>query len=164
MKPRPNALGCRIHRFCAVLSRTGTRRPYFRNDDIRIAERRRGLWVGWTADVFGETPLQGTIVGHERPLPAALVACANCHPAGSRAALKTAIGPRLDKSTTDTGRRRGGPPSRFTSTTFCRLLRTGVDPAYIVISRQMPRYDLRDDQCFSLWQYLVGLGDEVRRE
>ena len=113
---------------------------------------------------FGETPLQGTIVGHERPLPAALVACANCHPAGSRAALETAIGPRLDKSTTDTGRRRGGPPSRFTSTTFCRLLRTGVDPAYIVISRQMPRYDLRDDQCFSLWQYLVGLGDEVRRE
>jgi hypothetical protein len=114
---------------------------------------------------FGETPLQGTIVGHERPLPAELVACANCHPAGSRSALDTAIGPRLDKSTmTDTGWRRGGPPSRFTSTTFCRLLRTGVDPAYIVISRQMPRYDLRDDQCFSLWQYLVGLGDEVRRE
>ena len=114
---------------------------------------------------FGEAPLQGTIVGHERPLPAELVACANCHLAGSRSALDTAIGPRLEKSTmTEAGRRRGGPPSRFTSTTFCRVLRTGVDPAYIVISRQMPRYDLRDDQCFSLWQYLVGLGDEVRRE
>jgi hypothetical protein len=108
----------------------------------------------------GEMPLQGTIFGHDRPSPAELVSCANCHMAGSPPASGEAFGPRLDRSTlTEARSRRGGPPSHFSATSFCRLLRTGVDPAYIVITRQMPRYELSDDQCLYLWQYLVGLTD-----
>lgn len=56
--------------------------------------------------------------------------------------------------------RRGGPPSLFSTTSFCRILRTGVDPVYVVISRQMPRYTLSDDQCLDLWRYLMETSDE----
>jgi hypothetical protein len=109
----------------------------------------------------GETQLRGTIVGHDRPLPPELVSCANCHVGGSQPAAGEAFGPLLDRSTlTEARSRRGGPPSRFSPTSFCRLLRTGVDPACILITRQMPRYQLADDQCLDLWQYLVGPTDE----
>jgi len=40
------------------------------------------------------------------------------------------------------------------------MLRTGVDPVYVVISRQMPRYTLSDDQCLDLWRYLMETSDE----
>jgi hypothetical protein len=112
---------------------------------------------------FGETPVRGTILGHDRPLPPELVKCANCHAAGSTAASGESFGPRLDRSTlADPRSRRGGPPSRFSAASFCHLLRTGVDPAYIVISRQMPRYELKDDQCVYLWQYLTEASDGSR--
>jgi hypothetical protein len=38
-------------------------------------------------------------------------------------------------------------------------LRTGVDPAYILITRRMPRYTIEDAQCIDLWQYLMEQGD-----
>ena len=54
--------------------------------------------------------------------------------------------------------RRGGPPTAFSSGSLCRMLRTGVDPAYILITRQMPRYTLNDDQCLGIWRYLMETG------
>src|SRR5215469_14872505 len=48
---------------------------------------------------FGETPLRGLIQGHDRPLPAELVRCANCHLPDSRSTLGVANAtPRLDRS------------------------------------------------------------------
>jgi hypothetical protein len=104
---------------------------------------------------FGETPLRGIVQGHERPMPPKLVGCANCHVPDLTSGVSSAA-PRLDRSSlTESRRRRGGPPSQFTPVSFCRLLRTGVDPAYILITRQMPRYTLDDGQCLELWQYLM---------
>ena len=113
---------------------------------------------------FGETPLLGTIVGHQRPLPpkwsAALTAIGK-----TLGQSTSAFAPRLDRAgMIAPRRRRGGPPSRFSAVSFCRLLRTGVDPAYMVINRQMPRYVLDDGQCLDLWQYLMEEGDEGRKE
>jgi hypothetical protein len=106
---------------------------------------------------FGETPLRGIIQGHDRPLPPELVRCANCHVPDSRATSGVSNAtPRLDRSRlTEFRRRRGGPPSQFTPASFCRLLRTGVDPAYILITRQMPRYTIEGSQCLELWEYLM---------
>ena len=53
--------------------------------------------------------------------------------------------------------RRNGPPSRFDEASFCRLLRTGVDPADIVVPRAMPRYAIDDTDCRALWAYLSRL-------
>src|SRR5438093_9960397 len=79
----------------------------------------------------GETPLQGAIFEHDRPLPPEVVACANCH-SGDTGSISGGSGaPFLSRSMLiEPLRRRGGPPSRFSAVSFCRLLRTGVDPAY----------------------------------
>jgi hypothetical protein len=114
---------------------------------------------------FGETPLRGSIIGHNRPLPPEVVACANCHVGDARSSSGGSFAPSLGPLTlTEPRRRRGGPPSQFSAATFCRLLRTGLDPAYIIISRQMPRYVLDDDQCLDLWHYLLEQDDGPRKE
>jgi hypothetical protein len=112
---------------------------------------------------FGETPMQGAIVEHDRPLPPEVVACANCHSGDVRSTSGGSFAPSLSRSMlTEPRRRRGGPPSQFSAASFCRLLRTGVDPAYIVISRKMPRYMLDDEQCLDLWKFLLEQSDAPR--
>ena len=114
---------------------------------------------------FGETPLRATILGQSSPLPSETAACANCHAASSRRPSDGFFAPPLDRSAMiESRRRRNGPPSHFSPASFCRLLRTGVDPAYIVISRQMPRYQLDDNQCLDLWRYLTEPADGSRED
>lgn len=108
---------------------------------------------------FGEASLQGVIVGHPAALPPRLVACANCHE-GTTGLAAASLGPRLDGTRlTEMRGRRGGPPSAFSPASFCQMLRTGVDPASILITRQMPRYTLDDNQCLGLWHYLTETSD-----
>ena len=108
---------------------------------------------------FGDASLQGAIVGHPEALPPRLVACANCH-VGTAGPTAASYGPRLEGTRlTEMRGRRGGPPSAFSPASFCRMLRTGVDPASILITRQMPRYTLDDNQCLGLWHYLTETSD-----
>jgi len=131
----------------------------------------------------GDTPLPGALHGHERALPPAATRCTNCHGAqanaprtavrplepgpfdtGSAAALSPSaaaladaanLGPPLDAaSLTSLRARRGGPPSRFDAPALCTLLRTGLDPAQILIPQSMPRYAPTDADCRDLWAYL----------
>jgi hypothetical protein len=117
-------------------------------------------------DIFlGAVPLRATILGQSSRLPPETAACGNCHATNSQPEADGSFAPRLDRSTMmESRRRRNGPPSHFSPTTFCRLLRTGVDPAYIVISRQMPRYQLNDNACLDLWRYLTEPGNGSRED
>jgi hypothetical protein len=92
------------------------------------------------------------------------VRCVNCH-AGVFPAAGNGSAPHLDKALLLTARqRRGGPPSAYDAGSFCKLLRTGVDPAFILIAREMPVYMIEDSQCNSLWRYFVGKdGSDERR-
>lgn len=109
----------------------------------------------------GDLALPARIVGQDFALPATASRCINCHgPARSDAASSPAtaqrIGPALTRSTlTDAVRRRGGPPSRYDAGSLCTMLRTGVDPAHVIILRTMPRYDITDADCRALWLYLT---------
>ena len=49
---------------------------------------------------------------------------------------------------------RGGPPSGYDRGTLCRLLREGIDPAHVMVTRTMPRFDLDDAACAALWTHL----------
>jgi len=116
-------------------------------------------------DLFsGAAPLRGTIVGHANALPPQAARCVNCHggsTAGPTAAAASAasFGPLLTRtSLTQPVARRGGPPSRYDRATFCRLLRDGIDPAYVIIPRAMPRYEISDADCEALWLLLVDPG------
>ena len=107
---------------------------------------------------YGDTPLVARIAGHESALPPNATRCANCHVPGEdvKQTDSGAFGPILDLgSLTALRSRRGAPPSRFDSRSFCTLLRTGVDPAYVLITRDMPRYELTETECNELWQHVT---------
>jgi hypothetical protein len=112
----------------------------------------------------GDIALPARIIGQDFALPSAASRCVNCHgPAsgGSSAASPAnaqRIGPPLNAAAlTDAVRRRGGPPSRYDAGSLCTLLRSGVDPAHVVILRTMPRYDISDADCRALWLHLTDL-------
>lgn len=101
-----------------------------------------------------------TLRGDERALPAGAVRCANCHDAAGRRVPRergaAEAGPPLIREQLVSARsRRGGPVSRFDEQSFCRLLRTGIDPADIVVRRGMPLYTLSDADCAGLWTLLA---------
>lgn len=97
----------------------------------------------------GERALAARLGGDVTPLPPAATRCANCH-------RDARFGPVLDAASLAESRaRRGGPPSRYDAASLCRLLRTGVDPADVVITRAMPRYAISDADCAALWHYLA---------
>jgi hypothetical protein len=105
----------------------------------------------------GQEALKGRVRGHSSDLPPETVRCRNCHVVGTQPQpAERALGPRLDRTLLLEPRpRRGGPPSSYAGATFCELLRTGADPAHVVIAREMPVYDVDDAQCLSLWQFLT---------
>ena len=107
-------------------------------------------------DLFiGALDLKGRISSHTTDLPAEVVRCVNCHAAGNGPDVPRSVAPRLTGSWLgELHARRGGPLTRYDSDAFCTLLRKGRDPAYIVISVEMPRYDISDKQCRALWNFL----------
>lgn len=113
-------------------------------------EQARQLGQAWFE---GRLPLKARMVSHGQDLPASAAACINCHGArspGERFAVA------LDRRwLTQAQPRRGGPASRYDAQAFCRVLREGVDPAWVVVNQTMPRYDLTDLQCQALWLHLT---------
>jgi hypothetical protein len=107
----------------------------------------------------GKVKLAGRIRGHDDFLPPEAVRCANCHNWNRQPGLSRIAPPQLDRSLLlDVRQRRGGPPSRYDQAAFCRLLKTGADPVYVLISREMPVYEVNDEQCASLWIFLLEQG------
>jgi len=103
-------------------------------------------------------PLPGRLAGHTLDLPAAATRCVNCHAGvASTAALDSAVFAtplhvgtlRLAMS------RRGGPPSTYDASSLCRVLRDGIDPAFVIVDQAMPRYQASDAQCAALWAWLT---------
>jgi hypothetical protein len=98
----------------------------------------------------GTRPLAAHLDGHGESLPPMAARCANCHEGAQ------VIGGAVDKATlTRAVPRRGGPPSRYDEAAFCKLLRTGIDPAWVLLPRAMPRYRVGDSDCASLWAYVT---------
>nr|WP_315191192.1 hypothetical protein [uncultured Albidiferax sp.] len=123
---------------------------YSRAEDAQRAERGRQLFEG-------SQPMVARLYGQATFLPSMASRCSNCHAGQPVVALGTqAFGPRLNRATlTALAARRGGPPSRFTEESFCRLLSDGMDPASIMLAGAMPRYTLAPADCQALWQYLM---------
>lgn len=97
----------------------------------------------------GARPLQARVAGHDERLPPEAARCINCHGASGFA-------PRLSAQALQQPQaRRGGPPSRYDAASLCRLLRTGVDPAWVMVPRAMPRYDIANSDCEALWRHLT---------
>lgn len=106
----------------------------------------------------GQEPLAGRVRDHRSDLPPAVVVCRGCH--GARVVAPGAAAPpapTIDRALLLEARvRRGGPPSAYDLPAFCKVLRTGVDPAYVLVAREMPVFAVDDAQCGSLWRFLTG--------
>lgn len=107
----------------------------------------------------GEAPIVARMAGHAAALPASASRCANCHTTGAAspgASAPSSFGPALTADhLTRRLPRRGGPPSAYDEAAFCKLLRTGIDPAWVMVVQAMPRYELDDAQCRALWRWVT---------
>lgn len=105
----------------------------------------------------GTIALPGTITGQSKPLQPRAARCVNCHAVDDSArGVAASFGPPLTANwLTAAVSRRRGPPSRYDATSFCTLLRTGIDPAFIVAAQTMPRYAVSDADCADLWRHLA---------
>jgi len=105
----------------------------------------------------GTEPLAGTLSGHSASLPGAATRCIQCHAGpGKSAAAVSGFAPPLDqRQLREVLPRRGGPPVAYERASFCRTLRTGIDPAHVTLPRAMPRFDADEGQCAALWDYLT---------
>lgn len=104
----------------------------------------------------GSEPLAGTLAGHVTAMPASATRCVQCHAGPASDNRLATFGPRLDAATLlQAAPRRGGPPSAYDLAAFCRALRSGIDPAQVLLPRAMPRFDVDDARCEALWTYLT---------
>ena len=108
-------------------------------------------------DIFeGKAAIRARMVGHADPLPPNAIRCGNCHRIDRSLPQSRSFAPILDaRQLQESVSRRGGPASRFDALSLCKLLRDGIDPAWIVVPTTMPRYELSDAQCSALWSFLV---------
>lgn len=118
---------------------------------------REDSWQAGRALFIGERALQGRIATHPTALPPAVVRCANCHAPSRGPAVSRTLAPRLTREfLTLPQSRRGGPRTTYDAASLCTLLRSGEDPAHILVNPQMPRYMLQERDCFALWRFLGG--------
>jgi hypothetical protein len=104
----------------------------------------------------GQLELHGRIRTHLVDLPPRVVVCGNCHAAGAGPEVARSLAPRLTRDLLIAPRaRRGGPVTTYNVDRFCTLLRKGMDPAYVLLSVEMPIYTLDDADCRALWQFVM---------
>lgn len=117
----------------------------------RAKQLQRGLAI-----FRGETPVAGRVVGHDLALPTLATRCTNCHeaPSGPQDNKPFALALTSQRLLTAQSRR-GAPPSTFDANRLCELLRNGIDPAQVMVSTTMPRYEITDAQCEDLWAHLI---------
>jgi len=99
------------------------------------------------------------------PVDSSFARCANCHGDDFRGGREgsTVAPPLTRRALLSALSRRGGPPSAYTEESFCIALRSGVDPAGVVFSNLMPRFDLDPASCSALWQRATNLEALIRR-
>ncbi|MGF6917328.1 hypothetical protein [Paraburkholderia sp. 40] len=105
-------------------------------------------------DIFsGQHALAAHLRDDDRMLPDNAIRCINCHGHADNAA---SFGPPLTSQylLSDT-RGRGGPPSRYDLSSFCRALNVGVDPTGIVLKKAMPQYTFSDTECAAVWSFVT---------
>jgi len=101
----------------------------------------------------GHPSLTARLRHQDMHLPPVASRCSNCHASTADA---NALAPTLDADGLLTARpRHGGPPSRYERDSFCRLLRTGIAPAEVIVGQAMPIFELTDAQCDALWRHLT---------
>jgi hypothetical protein len=119
-----------------------------RSGPARGPERGKRIFHGLDA-------VQGKVQDNGTALPAQASKCINCHSAQAPGGALAGSAQYLSATTLSRKMsRRGGPAYFYDQPNFCNTVRTGVDPAGIVLEAKMPRYQISDTQCADLWLFL----------
>jgi hypothetical protein len=103
----------------------------------------------------GGLPLTASIAGHHDAMPAGVVICTNCHGAPlGRPGSKPAAPDLRHGWLSEIRSRRNGPAGHYDQASFCRALRSGIDPVYVMLPTRMPRFTIPDSDCEALWIFL----------
>lgn len=113
----------------------------------------------------GAQAIPAHLAGQTMPLPAMATRCINCHETRQPAALtdgasaaasaRTYASPLSAVWLQEARLRHGGPATAYDTQSLCQVLRNGIDPAKVMVSTVMPRYDATEAQCSALWAYLT---------
>ena len=133
------------------------------NSSVCVAAEGSETSVQRGADLFyGRTEVNGKLYLHNRTLGSPYVRCVNCHQLEDQPkslkvnANDNSFGPLLGAHFIQTpNNARGGPVRSYEPASFCKMLRSGMDPSQIMIRTDMPRYILTDDDCNALWSFLM---------
>jgi hypothetical protein len=122
------------------------------NPETNGADACRSMDLG--CEIYsGQHALVAHLRDDSRVLPDSAVRCINCHGHSDNA---TSFAPPLTSQyLLNDIRRRGGPPSRYNLSSFCRVLNVGVDPTGIVLKKVMPQFTLSDEECAALWNFVT---------
>ena len=107
----------------------------------------------------GGKSIKARMAGSEDNLAPAATRCANCHGANGRGVAEAGVSGADIRGATLKNRepRRGGPPAAYTLESFRAALRSGHDPAGVVLARAMPRYEISGSDSAALWGFLLTL-------
>ena len=100
--------------------------------------------------------LRAHVSGHTTILSPSQSACIHCHSLNRPMSVEARGAPALHgRALTDAMPRRGGPAMAYDVNSFCTTLATGIDPAHIVLKKEMPIFEVDKSRCQALWQYLI---------
>ena len=117
-----------------------------------LAEESRGK-----ALFHGEIELDAKLAYTQMPLATPASRCVNCHTVGCGTTQAELGSPPelgsarlLQKMVRITG-----PAVDYDLPSFCKVLREGLNPAYVSLAANMPIFDVGDADCQALWRYLT---------
>lgn len=106
----------------------------------------------------GEVPVKARLRYSTFDLPVSASKCSNCHSVGSNI-LVDELGspPELGRARLLTPLKRvSGPPVAYDEESFCIVVTKGRTPSHVLLSQLMPLYELDEQSCKALWEYLSG--------
>lgn len=106
----------------------------------------------------GEVPVKAKLRHSSFELPSIASKCSNCHSVGPNTEIEEiASPPELGRNRLLTPLKRGsGPPVAYNEESFCIAITKGRTPAHTLLSREMPIFEIDEQTCKALWNYLTG--------
>lgn len=112
----------------------------------------------------GPARMRARLQGFDALLEPSSVRCSNCHGVDGGGIPRGVIkGTNIRSASLGNRRSASGAPWSYDAGSFCTAVRRGIDGSGRILEPGMPRYDITDEQCRSLWNYVTAdPGDSER--
>lgn len=106
----------------------------------------------------GPARMRAHLDGIDALLEPSSVRCSNCHGVDAGGIpLGVIKGTNIHSASLGNRRSASGASWSYDGASFCTAVRKGIDGSGRILEPGMPRYDITDSQCRSLWNYVTAL-------